>query len=62
MPNLWSQQLVQVVVAASLLAGDKKPQEALLQAGLSGLAGSQGMFSRGAAAPTKTSAIQANRW
>jgi len=35
---------------ASLLAGDK-PQEALLQAGLSGLAGSQGFFNRGAAAP-----------
>ena len=42
---------------ASLLAGDK-PQEALLQAGLSGLAGSQGLFNRGAAVPTKTSAIQ----
>ena len=42
----------------SLLAGDK-PQEALLQAGLSGLAGSQGMFNRGAAAPaTKTGQIQ----
>ena len=42
---------------ASLLAGDK-PQEALLQAGLSGLAGSRGLFNRGAAVPTKTSAIQ----
>jgi len=34
---------------ASLLAGDK-PQEALLQAGLSGLAGRAGMFGKGAGA------------
>ena len=43
---------------ASLLAGDK-PQEALLQAGLSGLAGRAGMFNRGAAAPvSKAGQIQ----
>ena len=42
---------------ASLLAGDK-PQEALLQAGLSGLAGRYGMFGGKGAPATKTSAIQ----